>query len=102
MEKSRPFAEVGSMLLARPLAATLCGWAVLVSSVEAENPEAERGKKALLGHNFIPATISLQAYENVWRQWSPDIAKAPANFAEAFQERYGLHAAPYPNQGYPM
>jgi hypothetical protein len=65
-------------------------------------PSAERGRKALLGRNFTPPTIPLAAYDNAWRVWDPKATQKPADYAARFRERYGLHEAPYPNDGYPM
>src|SRR5208283_5952204 len=68
----------------------------------AEPTPAERGEKALLGRHFNPPTISISAYQNAWRHWDQDLKEQPARYDEAFRERYGFHAAPYPNHGYPM
>ncbi len=65
-------------------------------------PSAERGKKALLEKSYIPASMTLPGYEKVWKQWGLDKKPAPEAFARLFRERYGLHVAPYPNNGYPM
>jgi hypothetical protein len=62
---------------------------------------AQRGKKILETRVFSSASWSLKAYEDAWRQWGPDPEK-PANYAEAFRQRYGLHPAPYDNGPYPM
>ena len=43
---------------------------------------------------------SASAYENVWKQWG--LREKPADFAEAFRARYGVHPAPYENNGLPM
>jgi mono/diheme cytochrome c family protein len=67
-----------------------------------EAPSAERGRKALLGRNFTPPTIPLGAYDNAWRVWDPLARERPADYSFRFRERYGLHEAPYPNDGYPM
>jgi mono/diheme cytochrome c family protein len=67
-----------------------------------EAPSAERGRKALLGRNFTPPTIPIAAYEGAWRVWDPRAKEPPADYAARFRERYGLHPAPYPNDGYPM
>ena len=83
-------------------AAALLSLATLAAVPRAADPNAaERGEKALLGRHFNPPTISLNAYRNAWRQWG-DGKAAPADYAEAFMEHYGLHAAPYLNNGYPM
>ncbi len=67
-----------------------------------DSPSAERGRKALLERHFTPPTIPLAAYENAWRVWDPRATAKPADYPARFRERYGLHAAPYPNDGYPM
>src|SRR2546425_120892 len=67
-----------------------------------EPTAAERGEKALLGRSFSPATITFGSYENAWKLWNANLKEPPANYDAAFRERYGLHAAPYPNNGYPM
>jgi mono/diheme cytochrome c family protein len=67
-----------------------------------EPTAAERGQKALLGRSFTPATITFGTYENAWKLWGANLKNPPANYEAAFRERYGLHPAPYPNNGYPM
>jgi hypothetical protein len=74
----------------------------VVAVTAAEPTAAERGKKALLERALNPPAYSLQAYQNVWRQWSRDGKEPPRNFLQAFRERYGLHPAPYANGKYPM
>jgi mono/diheme cytochrome c family protein len=66
----------------------------------AEKTPAERGREALLGRSFDPATVSFQAYESVWKQWG--LAEKPSEYASAVQARYGLHPAPFENHGLPM
>jgi processive rubber oxygenase RoxA-like protein len=65
-----------------------------------DNAEAARGRAALLEHSYTPAIWSLKAYDEAWKQWG--VAEKPAEYAKAFRERYGLHAAPYPNDDLPM
>jgi mono/diheme cytochrome c family protein len=67
-----------------------------------DTPSAERGRKALLGRHFTPPTIPLAAYDDAWKVWDPKAKEPPADYAARFRERYGLHVAPYPNDGYPM
>ena len=53
----------------------------------------------------MPAAWSLDAYEKVgllWEEPAPDPKQDPEQYAERFQRRYGLHPAPYPNDGLPM
>src|SRR5262245_19373022 len=66
----------------------------------AEPSAAERGRAALLERAFSPGAWSLRAYDEAWKQWG--VKEKPANYAEAFREHYGLHAAPYPNNELPM
>ena len=87
----------------RIVLAVLASFFVGGATSPAADPSApERGKQALLGRAFNPATISFNAYRSAWRQWDDDLKEPPAHYTAAFMERYGLHAAPYPNNGYPM
>jgi hypothetical protein len=61
----------------------------------ARGADAVRGKPAM-----NPAVWSASAYENIWKQWG--VAEKPADYAAAFRTRYGLHPAPYDNDGLPM
>jgi mono/diheme cytochrome c family protein len=63
---------------------------------------AQRGERALLGRSFLPGTLPLKAYDNIWRVWSADATTPPKDFPQAFMDRYGFHPAPYPNGRYPM
>jgi mono/diheme cytochrome c family protein len=63
-------------------------------------PAAVRGQQALLGKTYAPATMAVTAYDNAWKHWGDD--KKPADYDRLFRERYGLHPAPFPNDGYPM
>jgi len=62
---------------------------------------SERGYKALTETAFIPAFWTPNALPNAWEQWDGAKAK-PANYDAALRDRYGLHEAPYPNDGFPM
>ena len=75
---------------------------VAAGTVAAESPSADRGKQALLGRCFVPASMTTQAYDNVWKQWGLAEKPAAADYDRLFRERYGLHATPYPNGRYPM
>jgi mono/diheme cytochrome c family protein len=68
----------------------------------AEPTPAERGKAALLGTAYNPPTMSRAAYENLWKQWGLAEKPAAADYDRLVRERYGLHPAPYPNDGLPM
>lgn len=76
--------------------AVLCG----APSRAKEPTAAERGYKALTGTAFIPAFWTPNALPNVWKQWGA--GAKPADYDAAVMDRYGLHPAPYPNDGLPM
>src|SRR5260370_4275043 len=91
--------------------ASRCGWGLAVavgmfilpaSRAGEELTPAQRGERALLGRSFLPGTISLNAYDNVWRVWSNDSTSAPKDFPQAFMDRYGLHPSPYTHGRYPL
>jgi hypothetical protein len=66
---------------------------------------AERGRLALTGKGYLSPAWKLDAYKNARRVWgrdAPDPDQDPAAYARAFRSRYGLHSAPYPNDGLPM
>src|SRR6267142_2060652 len=65
-----------------------------------EGTPAERGRDAVTRHPFNPPFWSVKAYQEAWKQWG--VAEKPADYDRAFREHYGLHAAPYDNQGLPM
>jgi mono/diheme cytochrome c family protein len=78
-------------------------WLVLLLSSPASEPTpAERGEKALLGRHFTPPTFSISGYQNVWKLWHGSPKEKPANYDVALRTYYGLHEAPYSNNGYPM
>jgi mono/diheme cytochrome c family protein len=69
-------------------------------AASAERNSAERGYEFLIQHSMTPALWSQKAYENAWKQWG--LSARPANYAEAFRQRYGLHEAPFDNKGRPL
>src|SRR4051812_33115731 len=66
----------------------------------ADGEAVERGRQALLGTSFNPPAWRQNAYDTVWQRWGPK--EKPADYEAAIRERYGLHPAPYPNDGLPM
>jgi hypothetical protein len=61
-----------------------------------------RGKSALESRAFTPAYWTQKAYDDAWEHWTPKPAAKPADYDKAFAAYYGLHPAPYKNDGYPM
>ena len=77
---------------------------VWLNAADAPSPAptpASRGYKALTETAFIPAFWSKQAVPNAWKHWG-GLKEKPSDYDAAFRERYGLHSAPYPNDGLPM
>lgn len=75
---------------------------ILASALPAAEPTpAERGYKALTQTAFIPASWRPAAYQNAWKRW-PGATEKPRYYDVAFNDYYGLHAAPYPNNDLPM
>lgn len=66
----------------------------------AEVSAADRGRAALLTRCFSAALLPRDKYEQLWKQWG--LKSRPADFDAQVRERYGLHDAPYPNDGLPM
>jgi hypothetical protein len=80
---------------------------LLLSPVlRAEDPSAEtpavRGRNAFATHMFNPPVWPISAYDNLWRFWDRELMEKPAEYDRLVRERYGLHEAPFPNDGYPM
>jgi processive rubber oxygenase RoxA-like protein len=61
---------------------------------------AQRGREALLTRCFSAPFVSRAGYETLWKQWG--LKGRPGDFDAQVRERYGLHEAPYPNDGLPM
>jgi mono/diheme cytochrome c family protein len=65
-----------------------------------DRTSVERGRDAVVEWKLNPGIWSVKAYDNIWKVWG--LKEKPADFAQRFLERYGLHAAPYDNHGRPM
>ena len=77
----------------------------LFEAAAVEPSAAERGRIALTLTGFLKPEWSEAAYRRAGRLWdqpAPDPDRDPAGYAAAFENRYGLHPAPYPNDGLPM
>jgi len=72
---------------------------------EVDPAAAERGRIALTSTGYLKPAWSDQTFQNVGKLWgasAPDPVSDPMGYAQAFAKRYGLHPAPYPNDGLPM
>lgn len=71
----------------------------------ADAAAAERGRLALTLKGFLKPEWSDGAYARVARLWdqpAPNPDTDPSGYAAAFRYRYGLHPAPFPNDGLPL
>lgn len=66
------------------------------------SPAAERGRIALTQTSLLPPAWSPDAFAKAGSAWPSVPPTDPAEYAAAFNARYGLHPAPYPNDGLPM
>jgi mono/diheme cytochrome c family protein len=69
------------------------------------DPAIERGRVALTQRGYLSPAWTAEAYSKaglLWGTKAPDADKEPEAYATAFRRRYGLHPAPYSNDGLPM
>lgn len=82
----------------------LCFLASVANATRAGSDEptpvdVERGRVGV--HSpWNPPFWSPRAYQEAWKRWG--LTERPAEYARAFRERYGLHEAPFDNDGLPM
>jgi mono/diheme cytochrome c family protein len=71
------------------------------SAQPADRSASERGAEAVRGKPAMnPPVWSAKTYDSLWKLWG--LTERPADFPSAMRERYGLHVAPYDNDGLPM
>jgi Cytochrome c len=88
-------------LLGRPV---LAG-SPTISGPSADAVVAERGRVALTLKGFLKPEWSEGVYRGASRLWdqpAPDPDSDSSGYAASFRYRYGLHPAPFPNDGLPM
>ena len=81
-----------------------CGFMARGGGPDADSA-VERGRVALTARGYLKAAWTADAYTKAGRFWgfdAPDPSADPDGYAAAFRRRYGLHPAPYPNDGLPM
>jgi len=101
---------VAGMVALVPAVAGRSGNPVLAADRAGSRPSfdpaaAERGRVALTLGGFLRPEWSDDVFRSaarLWDQTAPDPEKDPSGYAALFQYRYGLHPAPYPNNGLPM
>jgi mono/diheme cytochrome c family protein len=65
-----------------------------------DSTATRRGREALLGRCFSAPLVARDSFNSIWKQWG--LKSRPADFDAQVRQRYGLHEAPYPNEGLPM
>src|SRR6476661_6530896 len=107
-EERAAFVVRGRMPIGSRRRAWVAAWVVVMAAYvapltraraesAAEIPSAERGREALLGRCFSDAFVSRAGYDTLWKQWG--LKSRPEDFDTKVRTRYGLHQAPYPNDG---
>src|SRR3712207_3505039 len=79
--------------------------ATLARGADVDREAAERGRVALTSTGYLKPAWAAEAYAKVGALWgapAPDPAREPEAYAQAFQRRYGLPPAPFPNDDLPM
>src|SRR5438132_908690 len=66
----------------------------------ADQASAERGRDHVLHRPLNPPIWSMKAYDQSWKRWG--LKEKPADYDDAFRERYGLVTAPFDNHGLPL
>jgi hypothetical protein len=110
--------RVGTMVaraVARLVVVAVLWEGILSGALRAGNPTAsgvgfdavaaERGRVALTQSGLLKPEWSARAYRDVAQLWdrpAPDPDTDPKGYAAAFQYRYGLHPAPFSNDGLPL
>ncbi len=77
----------------------------LAMGSEPDPAAVERGRIALTTTGYLAPAWGPDAYKaagRLWRIATPDPEREPDAYAAAFNRRYGVHPAPYPNEGLPM
>jgi mono/diheme cytochrome c family protein len=98
-------AFVSSVWPDRGVNPAVAGTPTQTSPVASDPAAAERGRVALTLQGFLKPEWSDRAYRNAGRLWdqpAPDPSSDPTGYAAIFRYRYGLHPAPFPNDGLPM
>src|SRR3954453_12838225 len=98
---------IGRLLIIGLAVATAANFPPITRAAAAtpDSAAVERGRIALTQHSYLKAEWSIEAYRGAWKLWNtsaPDPNKDPDGYARAFARHYGLHLAPYPNDGLPM
>ncbi len=74
----------------------------LVAAAPFTETPAQRGKRFLLTRTYSPPAWPGNAYADAWKRWGLKEKPPARDYARLFNERYGLHPAPYENDGLPM
>lgn len=86
---------------------TLASWGSIETGAGELSPNErreaiQRGRNALIEKSYSPSNLNRSAYDNVWKEWGLKEKPSREEYARLFRDRYGLHSAPYENNGLPM
>jgi mono/diheme cytochrome c family protein len=74
----------------------------LVAAAPFTETPAKRGKRFFLGNSYNPPTWPARAYSDAWKRWGLAEKPPEKDYQRLFNDRYGLHPAPFENDGLPM
>jgi mono/diheme cytochrome c family protein len=99
-----PWRKLGTFVVAFGFASL--GLKASDESAKTDSAAIERGRVAMTQRAHLKKAWSREAYDKAAGQWkstsAPDPKTDPKGYAKAFNDRYGLHEAPFPNDGLPM
>jgi mono/diheme cytochrome c family protein len=87
------------------IVAGIVGLAGMTVWGESPDPAVERGRVAMTREGHLKPVWTDRAYRRAgtfWGHEAPAPETSPEAYKAAFENRYGLHPAPYPNDGLPM
>jgi mono/diheme cytochrome c family protein len=74
----------------------------LVAAAPFTETPAQRGKRLFLTRSYNPPSWLAGAYDDAWKRWGLKEKPATKDYARLFNERVGLHPAPFDNGALPM
>ena len=75
---------------------------LITTLLASQHTDAINGQAYLQSKDFAAPSFTLKAYKNLHKQWALDSPPTPKVSLDFFESRYGMHQAPYQNDGLPM
>lgn len=75
---------------------------LITTLLVSQHTDAANGQAYLQSNDFAAPSFTLKAYNNLYKQWALESLPDPKVSLGFFESRYGMHQAPYHNDGLPM